>query len=417
MLKQAKLTALSFLLLAGLAGCESNEIKEEFRIAEIKPLNASQEVDLVWRGSAGEGVDNYFSNLTPAVVGDVVFAANRDGEVFAFSQSDGDEIWSTDVRLAPPTLWDAIAFNTIAPEKLSGGITAAYNNLYIGTENGDVLALSQQTGEVLWRVQVKGEVVSAPAAGEGWIAVTTAAGYVAALHPDTGEIRWQISTDVPALSLRGTSSPTIANGGVLVGTATGKLSVIVLERGIPAWEQAIGTVQGSTELEQLIDADSKPILNGSTVYSIAYNGNLAALDMMSGRVLWKREYSSYRNLSLDAGVLYLTDAKGNVVAVDANSGIEKWTSSELYNRRLTQPVVYKDTVVVGDFEGYFHFYNKESGQITARFKFADYDRSVFWWFVNWFNFDEEGAYAQPVVAGDMLIVQTRDGKVSALRLP
>jgi outer membrane protein assembly factor BamB len=417
MLKQAKFTAITFALLFGLAGCESNEIKEEFRIAEIKPINSTKEVELVWRETAGSGVDNYFSNLTPAAIGDVIFVANRDGEVVALEKDSGDEVWSTDVRVAPPTLWDALTFTTVKPEKLSGGITAAYNNLYIGTENGDVLALSQETGEVLWRTEVKGEVVAAPSAGEGWIAVTTAAGYVAALHPDTGEIRWQIATDVPALSLRGTSSPTIAGGGVLVGTATGKLSVIVLERGIPAWEQAIGTTQGSTELEKLIDADSKPIINGSTIFSIAYNGNLAALDMMSGRVLWKREYSSYRNLAMDAGVLYLTDAKGNVIAVDSASGIEKWTSSELYNRRLTQPVVYKDTIVVGDYEGYFHFLDKESGQIVSRFKFADYDRSIFWWFVNWFNFDEVGAYVEPVVSGDKLIIQTRDGKVSALRLP
>ncbi|WP_341206074.1 outer membrane protein assembly factor BamB [uncultured Psychrosphaera sp.] len=417
MLKQAKITALSFALLFGLAGCETKEIKEEFRIAEIKPINSTLDVELVWRESAGDGVDNYFSNLSPAAVGDLVFAASRDGEVIAFNKDSGDEVWSTDVRDNPPTLWDTLTFTTIAPEKLSGGITAAYKNLYIGTENGDVIALSQATGEILWRTEVKGEVVAPPAAGEGWIAVTTAAGFVAALHPDTGELRWQIATDVPALSLRGTSSPTIAGGGVLVGTATGKLSVIILEKGIPAWEQAIGVVQGSTELEQLIDADSKPLINGSTVYTIAYNGNLAALDMMSGRVLWKREYSSYRNLAIDTGVIYLTDAKGNVIAVDANSGIEKWTSSELYNRRLTQPVVYKGNIVVGDYEGYFHFINKESGKIAARYKFADYDRSVFWWFVDWFSFEEDGAYTKPVVSGDKLFVQTRDGKVNALRLP
>ena len=417
MSKQAKITALSFALIFGLVGCESNEVKEEFRIAEIKPLNATKEIELVWHENVGEGVDNYFSNLSPAATDDFIFAASRSGEVIAFDKNTGDEKWSTDVRVNAPTLWDDLTLTKVAPEKLSGGITAAYNNLYIGTENGDVLALSQETGEVLWRTEVKGEVVAAPSAGEGWIAVTTASGYVAALHPDTGEIRWQIETDVPALSLRGTSSPTIAGGGVLIGTATGKLSVIILERGIPAWEQAIGSSQGSTELEQLIDADSKPLVNGSSIYSIAYNGNLSALELMSGRILWKREYSSYRNLSIDSGVLYLTDVKGNVAAVDAASGIEKWTSSELYNRRLTQPVVYKDMIVVGDYEGYSHFFDKNTGQIVARYKFNDYERSVFWWFVGGFSFDEVGAYAQPVVSGDMLFIQTRDGKVSALRLP
>ena len=105
------------------------------------------------------------------------------------------------------------------------------------------------------------------------------------------------------------------------------------------------------------------------------------------------------------------------MAVDAETGVEKWSNSTLYNRRLTQPVVYKDTVVVGDFEGYFHFVDKETGEFVSRFKLDDIDYSAFHWFVSWFTIEDRRAYTAPVAAGDLLYVQTRDGEVTALRLP
>jgi len=404
-------------IVVGLTGCESTEENEELRIAELTPINITRHVEVEWREQAGSGVENYYSNLRPVVVGDVIFAASREGEVTAMSKTNGDELWQVDTRVDGPSLYKTITRESVPSNKLSGGITAAYKNLYIGTENGEVIALSQETGEVLWRTEVKGEVVAAPAAGEGWIAVTTASGHIAVMHPDSGEMRWQTETDVPALSLRGTSSPSIAVGGVLVGTATGKLSVFLLEGGVPAWSVPVGKSKGSTELEQLIDVDTKPVISGSTAYVIAYNGNLVALDMMSGRELWKREYSSYRNISLDDGTLYLTGVKGSIVAVDATSGVEKWSNSVLYNRRLTQPVVYKDTIVVGDFEGYFHFVDKETGDFVSRFKLDDYDYSPVRWFVSWFTIEDRRAYTAPVVDGELLYIQTRDGEVTALRLP
>ena len=284
-------------------------------------------------------------------------------------------------------------------------------------EYGEVIALSQESGELLWRQKVPGEVVSAPDAGDGWIATSTASGHVIVMHPDSGEVRWQSETSVPSLSLRGTSSPTIESGGVLVGTATGKLQVMLLDQGLLAWEAQIAVVKGTTELERLIDVDSKPVVIGADVYMIAYNGNLAAVDIQSGRVKWKREYSSYRNLTFDAGIIYLTDAKGFVTAVEASTGVEKWTNNDFYNRRLSQPVVYKDTIVVGDFEGYYHFLDKNSGVAISRYKLDDWDYSGFRWFVSWITSEDRRASTAPVASEELLYIQTRDGELTALRLP
>ena len=155
--------ALTALLM--LSACESTEENEELRIAELEPINIKRHVEVEWRSHYADGVENYYSNLRPVVVGNTIFTASREGEVVAMSADEGDLIWKTDARLDPPTLWDDITFTTKPSAKLNGGVTAAYNNLYVGSENGEVIALSQDEGKILWRAKVKGEVVSAPAAG------------------------------------------------------------------------------------------------------------------------------------------------------------------------------------------------------------------------------------------------------------
>ncbi|MCV5388923.1 PQQ-binding-like beta-propeller repeat protein, partial [Escherichia coli] len=112
--------------------------------------------------------------------------------------------------------------------------------LYIGSENGEVIALSQETGEIIWRIKVGGEVLAKPVADSGLIIVNTSRGMLIALDESSGEQRWALSTEVPNLTLRGDSTPTAIGGGVFWGTANGRLAAAIVERGQLIWQQPVG---------------------------------------------------------------------------------------------------------------------------------------------------------------------------------
>ena len=327
---------------------------------------------------------------------DKVFVASRAGEVKALSVDNGDELWETDVR-KKQSFWP---WEDSDNAKLSGGILQAYGKLYIGSEHGEVIALDRETGELIWRKSVPGEALSSPAAGDGLVYVNLGSGKLLALHPDTGEERWRHEQEIPALTLRGLSSPTSANGGVLFGEESGKLSVLIAENGYTAWSADVATAKGASEFERLVDVDTKPFVSGAFAYAIAYNGNLAAVDIRSGNVVWKREYSSYRELSVEGNNIYLVDSEGIIYALDKDSGIERWSQTGLRGWYLTAPAVAGDYLVVGDQEGNLHCLNKESGELVSRE-----------------DFDSSGFFVEPVVAGDKLIIYTRDGEVSAVNIP
>lgn len=67
---------------------------------------------------------------------------------------------------------------------------------------------------------------------------------------------------------------------------------------------------------------------------------------------------------------------------------------------MTAPVILGDYVVVGDVEGYLYWLDRTDGTIKAMQQL-----------------DSSGLYAAPLVEGDTLYVQSRDGKLYALKRP
>ena len=387
-----------FLLAGALFSCSSTDDEDLLDMpAELMEIEQKFQPKVLWEKSVGEGSEDFFSRLKPAVFENKVFSADREGDVIAYDATTGETLWKTDLSdiKNERSFWDSRI-----SALLSGGPVVGSNKVFIGSENGKIYALDAQTGELLWQARIKGEVISAPAVEADIVVVNSASGVMKALNANNGEEIWKVEQDVPALTLRGISTPVIASGGVLVGTSKGGVNVYLLDSGQQGWSTEIGESSGSTELERVIDVDSAPVIFGDKAYAISSRGNLAAIDLQSGRELWKRQYSSYRQLSIYRNTIYLTTIRGHVYAIDRVNGIERWSNLSLVNRGVSGPAVLDNYVVVGDFEGYLHWINQGTGEIEARHKI-----------------NGSGIYATPTVADNILYSQTRDGDLQAIATP
>jgi len=383
------------------------EDEEELEIRTLTPINEMFKPEIVWDDSVGDGVEEYFSRLVPAIAYDKVFAASRQGIVTAYDQATGKEVWSVDLA----TYRDEGIFNAVnklwadgTSARVSGGIASAYQKVFFGTENGVVFALNADTGKIEWQSKVKGEVLAPPAIDEGVVVVNTGAGIMQGLDANTGESLWTYESEVPALSLRGVAAPAVANGGAIVGTASGKVAVALLENGQVLWEQTVAAPSGATELERLVDIDSQTIVFGGIIYAVSFNGTLAAVELRSGRVLWKREYRSFRRISIDGNNIYVVDTKSQVYALDRRNGIERWSQASLRDRHLTAATPVSNYVVVGDKFGYLHWLDQSTGDIVARLDLGGDD-------------EDAGIFAAPVASGNTIYTLTREGDIAAIRTP
>ncbi|MFQ3235480.1 MAG: outer membrane protein assembly factor BamB [Paraglaciecola sp.] len=408
-----KKTLLPLLLVStfGLSACStiSNWFadEEELEVRILKPIEAQFTPQQLWSANLGEGVGHYFSHLRPALGYEMVFAANRQGRVVAFEQDSGKEVWSKNfAHFKHDSFTSGITnvWSSGVAAKISGGLSVAYETLFFGTENGEVFALDVHTGEQKWSVKVKGEVLAEPAIDEGVVVINTGSGLMFGLDAETGTELWIYESEVPPLSLRGIASPVAANGGAIVGTASGKLAVNILGTGQTAWEQVISSPTGATELDRIVDIDSQPLVAGGVIYVISYDGSLASVELQSGRVIWKREYKSYRRLTSFGNTLFLVDVNSNLYALDSRNGIELWSQGALKQRSLTSAVPVGNYLVAGDKWGYLHWFNQSDGKIVARLAVGDDD-------------EDESIYSDPIVEDKVLYTQTRDGKLVAVQTP
>tara|TARA_R110002050_G_scaffold79694_3_gene170355 strand:- start:38 stop:1222 length:1185 start_codon:yes stop_codon:yes gene_type:complete len=377
-----------------MSACSSSDVEEE-PVSELVDIQATVFPEVTWDTSVGDGVGDYYSQLRPAVRYGKLFVADRSGVVVAFDETSGKELWKQDFN---DVFEDKLEIKTKGI-RLAAGVTAARNKVFVGGETGLLVALDEATGDVVWSAQANGELLSAPTVAEDVVAVNTSKGAFEAFNIDNGEKLWTYEMQLPNLTLRGTGSAAYEAGGFFLGTADGKVAVVVKSNGQQAWEQAVFTPTGSNEFTRMADIDMTPLILGENIYVASYNGNLVSMELRSGRIVWSRKYSSFNDLAAAGIGLYLVDDHSRIYSVDRRNGLELWSNSVLKNRELTAPAVIDNYIVVGDFEGYLHFIDRNSGDIVGRIEV-----------------DSDGLYAQPLVVGDNIYVQGRSGKVAIVSL-
>ncbi|NMH65499.1 outer membrane protein assembly factor BamB [Shewanella salipaludis] len=383
------------LSLAVLSACSSSDVEEE-PVSELTEIQASVFPGIGWSTSVGDGVGDYYSRLRPAVNYGKVFVADRYGTIEAFDENTGERVWERDFS-------EAFRDHPLAKNKgarLAAGVVAARNKVFIGSESGLLGALNAEDGSNAWLSSTNGELLSAPTVAEDVVVVHTSAGNLDAFDVDTGEKLWSYEMQLPNLTLRGTGSAAYEAGGFFLGSADGKIAVVIKGNGQAAWEQAIYTPGGGNEFSRMADVDMTPLILGENLYAVSYNGNLVSMELRTGRVIWSRKYSSFNELASSGLSLFLVDDHSRVYAIDKRNGLELWSNSELANRSLTSPAVFGNYLVIGDFEGYLHFLDKSTGAIVGRVQV-----------------DSSGLFSQPLVVGDKIYVQGRSGKVATVTLP
>jgi outer membrane protein assembly factor BamB len=268
----------------------------------------------------------------------------------------------------------------------------------IGSLDGDVVAFNPDTGSERWRAKVSSEVIAAPAVARGLAVVRAIDGRVFAFSITDGERRWVYDRGTPALTLRGNSSPLLVDGLVLVGYDSGQLVALRSDDGVQLWEQAIAFGEGRSELERMVDIDGELAHDRGEIYAAAFNAQVVGVSLDGGRPLWNRELSSYAGVALSDQALFVADRDGVLWALDRNSGAALWKQDSLQHRWLTTPALHGGHVVVGDVQGYLHWFDADSGRPAARERLA-----------------RKPIRATPHVDGDLLYAVSIDGTLGAYR--
>ncbi len=353
------------------------------KIAELKPLENRIEPEIAWRYDTGSGTGGLRLGLVPAVTDERVFVADRSGRVSALDSASGEQIWQVETGLT-----------------ISGAPGYGEGLVLLGTEEAMVVVLDAATGEERWRNKASSEVLATPVAAEGVVIAHTLDDKLIAYDAGSGNFLWRYDHQMPVLTLRGSGVPATSRSAVLCGLSGGRLVSLDIETGRSLWEAAVVIPSGRSELERVTDIDGEPLIIDGTVYVATYQGVVAALGETTGRTLWSTKLSSYNKVAIDWQRVFVADADGALIALDADTGERQWSYDDLRTRKLSPPAVFGGYLVVGDLEGYVHFFDAESGRPVARIRIGD-----------------DPITAPPVVLNGALYVLGDGGELAAIHLP
>ena len=353
-LKQ-KLFLLSILLISGCSTLDGlrfwqNDEVDPDEPKELSSFVSQENIKVLWRNSY-DG-ENEIGNFLPSFNAQNIFFSDASGNVLSIDAKTGNDNWSVKLNF------------------LASGTSAGFGIVVVADVDGNVIALDQIDGNVLWSSNVKGEVLSSVAIDAKIVVVKTGSGELLGLNKDSGEVIWSYRSTLPVLTIRGNSSPVIVDNLVYASFDNGRLGVFELNSGFQIWDGAISYVSGASELENLIDSDSNPVIEGGLIYTTNYQGNLNIFDPSQKRSVWSNNASSFFSPIISRGMLMVVEENSSIKSFALKTLEESWINSDYLNRDLSNGVSYKDNIVVGDFEGYVHVINILNGRTVGREKLS-----------------------------------------------
>jgi outer membrane protein assembly factor BamB len=319
---------------------------------KLQSFKEEVDIDRNWSMNIGDGQGEKFNRIKPALIGDNIYIASNDGVVVAVTADKGKRLWKQDIE-----------------NLITGGVGGGNGLVLVGTETAVVYALSAADGKELWHSSVSSEVLSAPATDGKVVVVQSIDGRLTGLDAKDGHELWTYENSVPALSLRGTSSPFVLNGFVISAQAAGTVVSLAMDNGTLRWEERVAVPTGSSDIDRLVDIDGDLAVNDSGVLLVpSYQGYLSAIDPVTGQTRWRVKESSPVGAGFGFGNAYVVSEDDTVKAYKVGQEATVWTNDQLNFRRLSAPLGFSNYVAVGDFQGYVHLLAQSDGRFVARVK-------------------------------------------------
>ena len=340
------------LLLGGLAACSTDKDNTE-PPAPLTTISESIPLELDWKTDTRASANAAAYRLRPLVVGDHVYSIDTDGVVSRVGAAGGRRHWRFESGL------QAIA-----------GPGGNAELIVLSSRDGEVAAYRPRDDglEPLWRTRVSSEIRAAPVVDRGQVFVRSVDGHLHSLSAADGSQQWMVAHRVPALSLTGNSEPLVQGELVFAGFDDGKLVAVDRASGQTVWEATISLPRGRTEIERLVDVDGNFVIRDGVIYVATFQGRLAAVQAVSGDLLWSRPFSSYQAIAIDDQAIFLASADSHIWAIDRRTGAAFWMQDVLHARRITAPAIVGERLVVADLDGYVHWFDKTSGRLVGRIR-------------------------------------------------
>ncbi len=339
------------------------------------------ELSRIWARDVGDGSSRKGRVVSsPVIAGGRIFVMDGDNRVGAYDANTGEMIWRHQVKVE-------------AAGKTREGSASIFERVTDPFNFGDSGGSDEES--------VGGGV----SAADGKVFVSSGLGVVEALDAQTGQSVWRKRLATPLHS-----APTVANGRLFVVSDDNELFAMNSSNGEVLW-----TYQGIVESARMLTAPSPAVFEDVVIAPFA-SGELVALRVQNGVVLWQDALSSGGQLTplsslndiasgpvIADGYVIATAQSGVISAFDLRNGQRIWTQPA---GSLGYPWVAGDFVYTVTTGGEVACLSKLNGAVVWTQQLQA--------FKNEKKRKQRIAWAGPILVGDMLMTVSSRGRVVEL---
>ncbi|HKU27524.1 MAG TPA: PQQ-binding-like beta-propeller repeat protein [Candidatus Sulfotelmatobacter sp.] len=314
-------------------------------------------------------------------------------------------------------------FNSVKWQFHTGGMVigspvVSGHVVYVGSTDGNVYAIDENSGGQKWKYAVKSRVPSTPTVQAGIVYFTAYDGNLYAVDAAGGALKWKFRTEgerrFAGKHLHGTqpaaevmpdpfdcylSSPVIANGAVYFGSGDGNVYAVDAASGTLKWKFKTGDV-----------VHASPAIADGTVFIGSWDSYFYAIDAETGKQKWKfktgEDHEIYNQVGIQSsaavldGIVYFGCRDSHLYALDAATGEKRWAFSANGSWIVGSPAVRQGKVYfpTSDSSSLFEV-DAGTGKVLRSLTFNH-------WYL----------YSSPALAGNTLYIGSTQGKLVAVGL-
>ncbi len=295
-----------------------------------------------------------------------------------------------------------------------GAVAVVNNIVYAGHANGNLYAIDESSGSVLWEFLVDDyaedfpyPVLSSPAVDLARETIYLGADGLYAIDMNDGSLKWKFITIDDGFDYEWWSSPNFDEETVYFGSVSGFLFAIDADSGTEKWRFETGEREYNPTNDQEINKEAggaitaTPAIGPDYVYIVDWDENLFAVNKEDGELVFYQGFedafpgtqtpmewgpidmgagSGYASVALDLDnhMMFIGDTSGNMwgLSMDSddngwdddfdgrtdNEGKVEWkyTAGDLWSASAS---VYDNTVYAGSWDGLLYAFEPVTGQI------------------------------------------------------
>jgi len=234
----------------------------------------------------------------------------------------------------------------------SGTLVLTNGPAILGDTDGNLYAIDPATGQIVWHQLLSSILLGHPVpAGDGFL-IQTADNRIYSFSRD-GKKRWSYAGQLGGLSMNQGASPLVIDGHVYAVFNNGDVVAIDLASGNLIWRRQLILDNSAAVLSEMRVPVADPVMVADRLVVSFFQGEMFALNPEDGEQQWRRSISVKSTPMVHNDQLFVATGHGDVMALDGTSGETVWRQ-HVGDAALVGPIPLQGRLIVADDRGQVH---------------------------------------------------------------